>query len=163
LELILKITKSGTTYDIQLEGAIGESSPIFNHDVRDATVIQIDGSKMTYINSIGVKNWIMWTVRVPAQAKFILRNLPLVMVSQASMVKGFLPKHARIESFFAPFVCAQCEAESTILLNRGTDYEYPSPGIFRKVNLPQATCAKCQGELEPDFLEIKTFQFLNEI
>jgi hypothetical protein len=157
----VKVKKTGTIYEITLEGQIGEACPLFNHDVRDATKIVIDGSKMTYINSIGVKNWILWTVRIPAKSPFLLEKLPLVMINQASTVKGFLPRHASIESFFAPYVCPDCNTEKVLLLTRGKDYQYASPGVKRMVNLPKVECPKCKAAMEADFLEAKTFSFLN--
>ena len=158
----MKVKKTGTVYEITLDGPVGEGSSLFNHDVRDASKIVIDGEKMTYINSIGVKNWILWTVRVPAKSPFILQKLPLVMINQASTVKGFLPRHARVESFYAPFVCPSCNLEKSVLFQLGQEYDYASAGQPRRVTLPKKDCPKCKAEMEPDFIEGKTFTFLNE-
>lgn len=153
---------TGSEYEFIIEGAIGEGSPLFGHDVRGASRIVINCEKMTYINSVGVKNWILWTVRVPKGCPFILVNAPLVMINQVSTVMGFMPPSGVVESFQAPFVCTDCGSETTVLLTRGRDFEYASGSHSRKVKFPTAVCGKCRSEMEPDFLESKVFSFLDK-
>lgn len=157
----MQVKKTGTNYEYILEGPIGEGATIFDRDVRDATKMDVDGGKMTYINSVGVKKWILWNSRIPATAAFRLRNLPLVMINQASTVQGFLPAHAVVESFFAPYMCPDCSKEETVLLKLGQDYDYGSAAAPKRITLPKKTCSKCNVEMEPDFLEAKAFTFLD--
>ncbi|MBX3023020.1 MAG: hypothetical protein KF799_15195 [Bdellovibrionales bacterium] len=157
----MKINKTGTSYEFVIEGAIGEGSTIFAQDVRDATRIVMNAEKMTYINSIGVKNWILWTVRIPKSCAFILTKAPLVMINQASTVVGFMPPSGQVESFNAPFVCPQCDTEKMVLLTAGKDYHYATADKPSRLNLPTINCAKCAVPLEPDFVEAKVFAFLD--
>lgn len=156
----MKAKKTGTVFDFVLEGSIGESSPLFGYDLKEASQVNIDAEKMTYINSIGVKNWILWSVKIPRACKFILRKAPLVMINQAATVVGFLPLGGYVESFNAPYAC-DCGAERMVLLTEGKDYHYATPSKTREINLPEVKCAKCAQDMEPDFLEAKVFTFLD--
>ena len=157
----MNVKKTDNSLEITLDGAVGEGSPLFLQDVRGLTQISMDLEKMTYINSVGVKAWIQWTMRIPATCKFTLKNLPIMMINQASTVLGFLPKHAVIESFFAPFVCPKCNAESNALLSKGKEYDYPQAGGAKLINLPTLPCPKCRADMEADFTTAKTFAFLD--
>lgn len=157
----MQMKKNGSVVEIAIEGPIGENSKVFTVDLRDTTRIVLDLEKVTYINSIGVKNWILWTVRVPPKAEFILKNVPLVIVNQASMVVGFIPDNGVIESFSAPYVCPSCNTEKMVSLRRGEHYQYATNTSSRMLNLPALKCPKCGAEMEPDFIEMKTCAFLD--
>ena len=156
----MKIQKTGTTCEVYIEGPLGEVSPLFSQEVRGLTRLVIDGEKMTYMNSIGVKNWIMWTTRITKNCQFVLRKVPLLMINQASQVLGFLPEHGIVESFNAPYICESCNTEVMVLLVNGRDFEYPTSTATSKINLPKRACPKCKAVMEPDFMESKVFMFL---
>ena len=157
----MKVNKTDETIEFILEGAIGEGAPLFQQDVRNFKEVVMDMEQVTYINSVCVKAWIQWTGRIAPGAKFILRKLPLVMINQASTVVGFMPPHARIESFFAPFVCPDCNTETTMLFTRGKEYEYEEAGAEKRFDIPEISCPKCKAAMEADFTPAKTFSFLD--
>ncbi|MGE5086744.1 MAG: hypothetical protein ACM3MG_10620, partial [Bacillota bacterium] len=97
----MEVKVTGTKYELFLEGPISEKTSIYDYNLKNATEVVLDMQKVTFINSIGVKNWILWTMRVPETASMTLLNCPFVIVNQASMVNGFLPARARILSFYA--------------------------------------------------------------
>jgi hypothetical protein len=158
----MKVNKNQGNYEVFIEGSIGEGSPLFQLDVRDAVSISIDMEKLTYINSVGVKGWIQWTLRVPPKSKFNLRRVPLVIINQASMVSGFLPAQAVIENFQAPFVCPDCNTETVVPLTRGKEYEYAAGSQPKRVDLPTISCPKCKAEMEADFTVAKALAFLDK-
>lgn len=157
----MKVNRTDDTIEFYLEGAIGEGASVFQHDIRGVKQILMDMEKVTYINSVGVKAWIQWTGRIPPDCQFSLRRLPLVMINQASTVVGFMPPQARIESFFAPFVCPKCNTETTVLLSKGKEYDYAEGGSEKKINIPEVPCPKCNTIMESDFTPAKTFTFLD--
>jgi hypothetical protein len=158
----MKVTRTDKTIVVEMEGPIGETTPLFTLKLEGTTQLTLDMSKVTQINSIGVKHWITWTLRIPSDCKVSIVNCPYVIASQASMVVGFITPAMKIESFRAPFVCENCNYEEIHLTTRGKEYEYPANGVDAKINLPQElVCSKCRkGKLEPDFLIEKTFKFL---
>lgn len=148
--------------EFSVEGPISESNSIFSASVSNATEVHIDLSIMTFINSIGVKNWISFMVKIPTRAQVYLINAPLVMLNQVSMVQGFLPKNGFVQSFRAPYHCDSCGAEEIFLAERGKDYEYASHnGGTPKIDIPEERpCSKCRKEMSLDFNIAKTLAFL---
>lgn len=150
-----------TEVRIEIKGPIGETNDFFNYPLKDIREVVLDLKNMTFINSIGVKNWVVWTLRVPPDCTVRLQNAPYVMISQASMVKGFatFPKF-KVESFKAPFSCSSCGHESETSLEMGKDFEYCKEGQKSWFKIPEIKCKKCGAEMEPDFIEEKSFKFL---
>lgn len=155
-----------------MDGPIGETSELFLLPLEDFNELWLDMTHVTFINSVGVKQWILWNAKFPRDFRVKIINCPFVIATQASIVIGFVTPNITIESFRAPFVCESCGAEELKLLNRGTDYEYAkrkfalqsSPDDEEaKINLPAvSTCPKCKKNTqEPDFIVEKTFKFLN--
>ncbi len=159
----MKFQRTPTTLNVQLEGPIGETTPLFNLPLKDLKEIVLDFAKMTTINSIGIKQWITWTYKIPSDAKVRMLNCPFVIATQASMVVGFVKPNMVIESIRLPFVCTECEAESIYEAKVGTDYTYAKAGVPAVIQVPtENQCPKCQKKTsEPDFLLEKTFKFLD--
>lgn len=157
----MNIKRTGTDCEIYIEGPVGETSPLFRVDVKGLTRLVMDMEKVTYMNSIGVKHWIVWTSQIGPKTQFILRNVPLMIVNQAGAVSGFLPLHCQIESFIAPYVCPKCGTESTTLMKLNQHYRYANAKDPRHIEYPKLTCRKCQTEMEPDFHESKAATFLD--
>ncbi len=158
----MKVTRDAGILNIALEGALGETSTFFTMPLQDPKHIVIDMSGFTSINSIGVKNWILWTLKLPAGCKVQLFNCPLVIASQASMVMGFVNPKITIESLRLPYICESCSVETMCKVERGKDYQYAQDGLPAKITLPtNVPCGKCgSGKMEPDLIISKTFKFL---
>jgi hypothetical protein len=159
----MKTTRDGSTTRIVLDGPLGETSTFFTMLLKDTKELVVDMAEMTYMNSIGVKHWILWTLRLPKDCKVRLIHCPLMIASQASTVVGFMTPKMRIESLRVPYVCESCGAEKILEAAEGRDFHYGAVGARGRVNLPaDQPCPKCAaGKLEPDLLIEKTFKFLN--
>lgn len=149
--------------DLSVDGPISETNSLFSASVANATVVNIDLNAMTFINSIGVKNWITFMGRIPAKATVHLHNCPLVMINQVSMVVGFLPTNGFVESFKMPYHCDDCGAEDNVTGVRGKDFEYASSNNgTAKIEIPEEkVCPKCRKTMTLDFNIVKTMAFLN--
>lgn len=147
---------------VHLEGPIGETTPMFTLPLEGVQEIILDLGGVTYINSIGVKQWIIWTNKIPATCTVKIVNSPFVIASQASMVVGFVTKNMHFETLRLPYACESCNFEETYLASRGKDFEYAQGGEAASIKIPEEmTCSKCKtGKLEPDFLNEKAFKFL---
>ncbi|MGE0529336.1 MAG: hypothetical protein AB7P49_19960, partial [Bdellovibrionales bacterium] len=130
--------------------------------LNDTNLLAIDMSDVTYINSIGVKNWILWTLRIPKACDVKLINCPVVIVSQASMVHGFTTPRMTIESFRMPYACDTCGFEDMRFVSRGAHYEYATETHPKRITLPaDLPCPKCgKGSFLPDVVLQKVFKFL---
>lgn len=159
----MKVSNKDFEWEFHLEGPISEKTEIFSHDVRKAKSLKLDLQRVTFINSIGVKNWISWMMSVPNNCPVQLRHCPFVIISQINMVQGFLPPHARIESFYAPYVNKDGD-ELVRLLVRGVDYEYAEPGKPAMTAFTQAfKDVVSNEEYEPDFVPDKVTKFLTPL
>lgn len=153
---------NGSLHEITLEGPISEKTEIYDYDLSNASEILINMEKVTFINSIGVKNWITWVLKIPHRCKVRLEKCPFVITNQVNIVQGFLPRNSQIESFNAPYICDSCGQEKYFMLSLGKEYEYATATSPKAVNLPEeVSCSKCGDFMEPDFLVEKTFSFLN--
>jgi hypothetical protein len=148
--------------NIVVAGSIGETSPLYDCPLKDVQRISMDMRAMTYINSIGVKNWIIWTVKIPPNCTVDLYHCPLVVASQASNVIGFVNDKIHIGSIRQPYVCDACDAETVRLVTWGKDYEYRDGSNKARIELPSdQPCEKCKAaKSNPDILIEKTFKFL---
>jgi hypothetical protein len=158
----VKIKQNGSDLEVAVEGPIGEDWGKFDATAKGLLRIVIDASKMTFISSMGVKNWILWTRRIHPSISIVLKNCPLVLVNQAATVVGFMPPKGVIESFNAPFTCPKCSTEVIHPLKIDQNYTYASATTLRSLNLPKVICPSCKAETEPDFIESKTFAFLDK-
>ena len=158
----MKVEREDTRIRAFLDGSIGESTPLFILPLPGVTSLSVDLTGVHSINSIGVKHWILWTLRIPKTCMVKLINCPYMIVSQANIVVGFLSPGMSVESFRAPYACEACGVEIIRTLTRGHDYEYAAPAKPHMINLPpQSECPKCKkNELTPDFFLEKTFKFL---
>lgn len=158
----MKFNRTPTTLEVEMVGPIGETTPMFNLPLAGLKEITLNMSGVTMINSIGIRQWIIWTNKIPADCIVKMVNCPYVIASQASMVVGFQKSNMKIESLRLPYMCEECGAEQFVAANRGTDYEYQNGETPMRLNLPEKlACPKCGKETsEPDFLAEKTFKFL---
>lgn len=153
-------SKEGDVLRAHVSGYVGENSGLFDLNVQGSKKVVIDLSGVNYINSVGVKNWITWTGRMPKNIPIEFENCPALIVNQVNMVAGFIPKTGSVESLFAPFICEDCSVEENHLLRRGADYDYAQGNAPYSLNLPEHLCPKCGKPMELDALEMKFFAFL---
>jgi len=156
------VNRNGNKLLVNLDGPIGETTKLFTLPIDNVMELTLEMSGVTFINSIGVKHWIIWTLKIPAQCKVKIVNCPFVIVSQASTVVGFITPRITIESFRMPYNCERCNYEETIVAKRGNEFEYSTPVKPKFLKLPSnVRCPKCKEEtFQPDFMIEKTFKFL---
>lgn len=160
----MKFQRTNTTLTVQMEGPIGETTPMFNLPLAGLKEITLDMGKVTTINSIGIKQWITWTLKIPRDCIVKMQNCPFIIGSQASMVVGFTKPNMKIESLRLPYICSECDHEHMREAKIGEDFEYAQGGKPAQIRVPdEVRCPKCGKETaEPDFLIEKTFKFLDQ-
>lgn len=158
----MKINVNGGKFEFIIEGAISENADIFDYKIADATEIIIDFDKLTFINSIGVKKWTLWAVKIPVKATVQMKNCPGLILNQIHMIQGFMPRKGRVVSLKAPYLCSECSYEKEYYFTVGKEFTYPTAGAVRSLNLPtDLKCPKCNGEMEKDFIDSRFFSFLD--
>ena len=116
----------------------------------------IDLGGVHFINSVGVREWVMLLDRLLERGlKIRLRNVSEPMVRQMGMVieaKG----DATVESFYAPYTCSKCGDERALLI----DVKQHQTALA--ANQPPALpCAACGAPAEFDEFPARYLAFLS--
>lgn len=151
------------TLTVSVSGYISEGSQLFDLNFTGIKRVAFDLGGVTYLNSVGVKNWITWTGRFPKDLSIQMFNCPTAIVAQVNMVVGFLPNNGTIESLHAPLICEDDNQEQMLLMKRGLDFQYATHSVPLVVKLPELKCAKCKKLMVLDAIEAKFFNFLKSI
>lgn len=118
------IRKGGNECEIALVGEINEHTRLDEvvrmmlQDGGPGRQITIDCGEVRRLNSFGCRSWTAFIQEVGRYAKAVtIRRMAAVMVQQANLVTDFLG-NASVESYYAPYTCARCDAE-LLYLARG--------------------------------------------
>ncbi len=114
--------------------------------------VDFDLSQVTYMNSLGVRTWVEFLRAAPIQG-YEFHACSIAFVLQASLSDAVLGR-GTVTSFFAPYLCENCDHEEERLLQSATVLatEDHSPPTF--------TCPNCGGELGLDDLPQRYLAFL---
>ncbi|WP_428267836.1 hypothetical protein [Haliangium sp.] len=113
------------------------------------------------INSCGVREWVNFVRDLPRVTSLTFTHCSPAIVTQLNMIYNFRG-NADIESFYAPYVCDNCNAEVDKLLE--VEAQFPRNGQGRAVHeMPSFTCQRCQQPMEFDDLPERYLSFLMEL
>jgi anti-anti-sigma regulatory factor len=151
------------------EGMVDEDSALENYfdDLdgirRDGIVfksIAFDLSKITHMNSCGIREWVMFMERVQAlNVPYFVVNMNELFVEQLSMISNLLGKaKVPILAFEIPYYCAKCDVKETKTF-KTTDVTFTN-GEYQA---PAATCEKCSGPLDLDAIAEEYFVFIERM
>lgn len=151
----LLVTKQGdgekTTF--LFEGVINEEFQQQQIEIPNSNHVILDLDKVTLINSCGIREWIRFIQRMEKQETVVYRQVPKVFINQMNIVKGFITKNAKVESFYAPYFDEDNDIEIDKLIFTEQVVESQAPVFMNE-----------QGnELEFDAFESTYFKFLKEI
>ena len=126
-EFKFRMGQNDGSYAYLFEGFINETSSFPSMPDKLPENIIIDLEKVSMINSIGVRKWMEWSSQLP-RTNVVLRKIPKALVDQMNMVAGFMPGHAKIESFFVPYYFDKTDEVLELLYNNGPDFTQGSQG-----------------------------------
>jgi hypothetical protein len=156
----------GQNLVLTFEGTIDEDMQFPAIVLKGQEKIVIDLHSVKAINSVGIREWLNWIRPLAEQLPIELIRCPKAIVFQFNMVEGFLPKQAKVSSFYVPFYCEKCDREDNVLFNVGTEVTV-SAGVVaiefdkKAANLCKSTAGECEAEM--DVTESKYFQFLKKM
>ena len=148
----VEFTELGRT--LILSGPIDETSNFSLLDSMETPPVVLDVENVTRVNSIGIRNWIIWINKNAKGKQLHFHNCPKVMVDQINVVHSFLPPGSLIESFKVPFACQACDKEISCHFERGVHF---ANGALTKV--PEMKCPTCGKAAEMD-ADQRYFAFL---
>ncbi|MBX9766387.1 MAG: hypothetical protein K2X47_03870 [Bdellovibrionales bacterium] len=147
---------------LQFSGAIDELAEFPTLALEGFKSIVFDLEKVKSLNSIGIRNWVIWRKTIPSKVQITFRFVPKVVIDQMNILDGFLPFNSLFESFQVPFHCEDCDLTTSYLFTKGRDFE-PSTADFQgEVKTKVRPCPECSAETEPDVFEGTYFSFLKK-
>ena len=115
----------------------------------------IDLGGVTFINSVGVREWITLLDELAKRGKAVtLRNVSEPMVRQMTMVVEARGE-ATVESFYAPYSCTACGDERTLLI-KVADHQ----DALTSLAPPTLPCGACGADAEFDEFPARYLAFL---
>ena len=141
---------------VRLSGKLNEGAELSMVSVPQAKSIEIDLSELTLINSMGIRDFRIWAQGLQAEI-MTLSFCPRFFIDQVNMVVDFLPKHAKIASFYVPYYSEETAEEKSVLFSRGQQFK--SEGGQVKLDLPAVTDA-AGNAMEIDTITDRYFAFL---
>lgn len=154
--LLVDKVQDGSSLTLKLQGQIDEGADYSNISFDSITSLSFDFEKITLINSTGLQKWISFLEKVPVSIEIKFVNCPLRITNQINLFPGFLAnRKVKIESFFAPYFCPDCDHSDDILLSTETHFKDRND-----IRAPEIRCKRCQKVMEFDGIEKKFFLFL---
>lgn len=151
LDVGINIVGDQTT--VQLTGVIDEDADFSKINKLESPKIVFDFQKVSMINSCGIREWIQYLVGLGTQSQITYVNCPQIIIEQINMVQGFIPKGGKVESFYAPYFCEDCDKETKMKINSAD---------IKSFKAPICKCPDCQSEMEFDAIEAQYFNFLKQ-
>ena len=126
-----------------LAGSIDETSELIrllDHEVNGRLALDLAG--ITFINSLGVREWIrMQQAAATARIRIELRRVAEPIVHQLNIVPAARGVSI-VTSFYAPYECEHCDIEHLMLLDVRTH------GVeLARLRAPGLACPKCKRPL----------------
>ena len=150
----LTVTPAGD--HLALAGAIDEHSDLLAIlDRAQGGHLALDLSGITFINSLGVRDWIR--LQAQAQARGIvveLRRVAEPIVHQLNMIIATRGA-SRVISFFAPYACDACGREDSLVVDAVAN----AAGLA-KLQAPAQKCPECGAQMAFNDFPERYFSFL---
>jgi CheY-like chemotaxis protein len=125
---------------VVLRGDITESTLLTDLAPALFGKIDFDMSQVTYMNALGVAEWVAFLARLPIR-DYEFHACSVAFALQASLVEGVLGR-GTVVSFFAPYLCQECDHQEERLLQ--------SAALLASGRPPVYGCSRCDGPLVLD-------------
>lgn len=143
---------TGDEAHIAFDGVIDEDANFDKIKSLNLKKFIFDFNNVIMINSCGIREWIKYLKDIES-AEIKYANCPQIIIEQVNMVHGFIRKGIKVDSFYAPYFCPQCDTAKKILLLE-SEVQNSKP--------PVKLCNTCKTELEFDAIEKQYFSFLTQ-
>jgi len=141
---------------LMLSGAIDETAGLMELLGRaQGGRLVLDLAGVTFINSLGVRDWIrMQAAATQQKIQIELRRVAEVIIHQLNMIIATRGT-SRVTSFFAPYACDKCGREESLLIDA-----VASGAQLAKLQPPAMTCPECGGPMAFNDFPERYFSFL---
>ena len=136
--------------DVQIAGnrivMVGRLDDSFSHGELAARIpagdVVIDTAAITFVNSIGMREWLRLVRVLRERGSIVLERVADVLLVQINMMGG-LAAGVTVTSFHAPYVCPACGAESAPLVDAALHAQQ-----LRALEAPRLPCPECGAAME---------------
>ena len=142
---------------VVLKGEIDENARLGELARRLDGKVVLDLAGVRRINSAGVREWVNFIRDLPQVTEISLARCSPTITNQLNMIFNFRGK-ATVESFYAPYVCEECDLEVDILINVEEHFSDRDP-----TKAPSFTCERCGAELTFDDIPERYFSFILQL
>lgn len=141
---------------VEFFGEIDENADFseLRRHLKGAVVFSL--AEIRRINSCGVREWVNFVRDLPDVTDLTFTHCSPAIVTQLNMIYNFRGP-AQVRSFYAPYVCENCDHEDDKLLDVETVY---ADGEMKGV--PNFDCESCSLPMEFDDLPKRYLSFLSE-
>lgn len=149
----ITVEGAGKNLSLSINGGITAETNLPRLLEQNYSQVIFDLMGVSYINSGGIRNWILWQTSARATyptAQFTYKNLPYILVRQAFSIKELLPKGSHIESFSVPYYCIKCNQAFDLSLSKDKDLNPSLSKAERVALISERPCPKCGTVAEID-------------
>ncbi len=100
--------------------------------------VVIDTGGVTFINSIGMREWMRLVRALRARGRVVLERVADVLMTQLNMFSE-MATSVTVTSFHAPYVCPACGAEASPLVDAQ---------LVQGLEAPRLPCPECGAAME---------------
>lgn len=104
--------------------------------------VTIDTGGVTFVNSIGMREWIRLIRALRERGPVVLDRVADVLITQMNMIRE-LATSVEITSFHAQYVCASCGHESAPLVDVAAHAE-----TLKTMKAPKLPCPECGAAMD---------------
>jgi anti-anti-sigma regulatory factor len=142
---------------LMLSGAIDETAGLMDLLGKAQNgYLALDLGGVTFINSLGVRDWIrMQAAATQQRVQIELRRVAEVLIHQLNMIIATRGT-ARVTSFFAPYACDRCGREESLIVDAVAN----GPQLAQ-MQPPPMTCPECGGAMAFNDFPERYFSFLS--
>jgi anti-anti-sigma regulatory factor len=145
----------GREHFVVMHGQLDERADLESFAKQLADAVVLDLERITFINSIGVREWIrMLRALEMRKVRVVLRRCSEALVLQMNMILE-MQTGTTVESFFAPYLCEDCGHESS----RCLDVREHAAGL-RRMQLPPQPCGECGSMMQFSEIPARYLLFL---
>ena len=139
----MKLEVSVAGNRVTMVGRIDDSATLADVPARlPAGEVVIDTDRVTFINSIGMREWIRLLRALRDTGRSVrLERVADVLITQMNLIAEL--KGVTISSFHAQYVCPACGAESAPVVDAVTN----AP-LLRQLKVPAMPCPECGAAME---------------
>lgn len=107
---------------IRMSGAINEVADFSPVKFAKKPKVEIDLEELTMLNSVGLRSFGIWAGAL-ANEVLEFSHCPKFFIDQVNMISGFIPRRARVISFYVPYFSDDLNVERMILYRKGLEFE----------------------------------------